>query len=151
MSNSFEPRFDGDMLNTNTDYVSFGLKDKIAIVTGASQGIGRAIAIGLAAAGANVVLAKHPDGRNEQVKEVQAEIEARGRKSIIVMTDVSDVTQVRHLVDVAKESFGRIDILVNNAGWTGTTLALEVTEDEYDRTMASSLKGYFLPVRPPRE
>jgi 2-dehydro-3-deoxy-D-gluconate 5-dehydrogenase len=125
------------------DYSSFGLRDKIAIVTGASQGIGRAIAIGLANAGAHVVLAKYPDGRNDAIKEVQAGIEALGRKAIIVPTDVSDVAQVRAMVDRAKETFGRVDILVNNAGWTGTTLALDVTEEEFDKTMASSLKSVF--------
>jgi NAD(P)-dependent dehydrogenase (short-subunit alcohol dehydrogenase family) len=125
------------------DYSSFGLRDKIAIVTGASQGIGRAIAISLASAGAHVVLAKHPDGRNDAIRELQAEIEALGRKAIIVPTDVSDVAQVRAMVDRAKETFGRVDILVNNAGWTGTTLALDVTEEEFDKTMASSLKSVF--------
>jgi len=125
------------------DYSSFGLRDKIAIVTGASQGIGRAIAIGLASAGAHVVLAKHPDGKNDAIKEVQAEIEALGRKAIIVPTDVSDVAQVQALVDQAKKTFGRVDILVNNAGWTGTTLAIDVTEEEYDKTMAASLKSVF--------
>jgi 2-deoxy-D-gluconate 3-dehydrogenase len=125
------------------DYSGFGLRDKIAIVTGASQGIGRAIAIGLAAAGAHVVLAKHPDGKNDAIQEVQAEIEALGRKAIIVPTDVSDVVQVRALVDRAKETFGRLDILVNNAGWTGTTLAVDVTEEEFDKTMAASLKSVF--------
>src|SRR5882757_2890788 len=99
------------------DYSGFGLHDKIAIVTGASQGIGRAIAIGLAQAGAHVVLAKHPDGKNDAIQEVQAEIEALGRRAIVVPTDVSDVAQVRALVDRAKETFGRLDILVNNAGW----------------------------------
>ena len=127
----------------NTDYSSFGLKDKIAIVTGASQGIGRAIAIGLAQAGAHLVLAKHPEGRHAEIGEVRAEIEALGRRAEIVTTDVSDVAQVRALMDKTKEIFGRIDILVNNAGWTGNSLALDTTEDEYDRTMDSSLKSVF--------
>jgi NAD(P)-dependent dehydrogenase (short-subunit alcohol dehydrogenase family) len=127
----------------SVDYSSFGLTDKIAIVTGASQGIGRAIAVGLAKAGTHVVLAKHPEGRHGEIKEVQAEIEALDRKAIIVPTDVSDVDQVRAMVATAGESFGRVDILVNNAGWTGTTPALDVTEDEYDRTMAASLKSVF--------
>ena len=72
----------------SVDYSSFGLKDKVAVVTGASQGIGRAIAIGLASAGTHVVLAKHPDGRQDEVKSVQAEIEALGRQALIVPTDV---------------------------------------------------------------
>jgi 2-dehydro-3-deoxy-D-gluconate 5-dehydrogenase len=125
------------------DYSSFGLRDKIAIVSGASQGIGRAIALGLAQAGAHVVLAKYPDKRQDEIKAVQSEIEALGRKAMIVQTDVANVDQVRALMDKTKSSFGRIDILVNNAAWTGTTPALDVTEDEYDRTMAASLKSVF--------
>src|SRR5207253_8747922 len=76
-------------------------------------------------------------------KQLQAEIEGMGRRSLVVMTDVSDVAQVRAMVDKAREHFGRIDILVNNAGWTGTTLALDVTEEEYDKTLAASLKSVF--------
>ncbi len=125
------------------DYSSFGLLDKVAIVTGASQGIGRAIAIGLARAGAHVVLAKYPDKRQGDIKAVQAEIEALGRKAMIVQTDVAQVDQVRALVDRTHSAFGRLDILVNNAGWTGTTPALDVSEEEYDRTMAASLKSVF--------
>ena len=63
------------------DYSSFKLNDKIAIVTGASQGIGKAIALGLAQAGAHVVLAKHPEGRKDEINAVQAEIQALGRKA----------------------------------------------------------------------
>ena len=127
----------------HVDYSSFGLLDKIAVVTGASQGIGRAVALGLAHAGAHLVLAKFPEKRQDEIKAVQAEIEALGRKAIIVQTDVAEVDQVRALMDKTKETFGRIDILVNNAGWTGTTPALDVTEEEYDRTMAASLKSVF--------
>jgi NAD(P)-dependent dehydrogenase (short-subunit alcohol dehydrogenase family) len=131
------------MNSGRVDYSSFGLLDKIAIVTGGSQGIGRAIALGLAQAGAHVVLAKYPDKRQDEIKAVQAEIEALGRKAMIVQTDVANVDQVRALMDKTKSSFGRIDILVNNAAWTATTPALDVTEDEYDRTMAASLKSVF--------
>jgi 2-deoxy-D-gluconate 3-dehydrogenase len=126
-----------------TDYSSFGLNGKVAVITGASQGIGRALALALAKAGTDVVLAKHPEGRHEEIARVRAEIEAMGRKAQIVLTDISDVAQIRALFDQAKETFGRVDILVNNAGWTGNTMALDVTEDEYDRTMASSLKSVF--------
>jgi NAD(P)-dependent dehydrogenase (short-subunit alcohol dehydrogenase family) len=125
------------------DYSSFGLKDKVAIVTGASQGIGRAIALGLAHAGAHLALGKYPDQRQDAIKAVQAEIEALGRKVLVVPTDVARVDQVRALVDQTHATFGRVDILVNNAGWTGTTPALDVSEDEYDRTMAASLKSVF--------
>ena len=125
------------------DYSAFGLRDKIAIVTGASQGIGRAIALGLARAGAHLVLAKHPQGRHEEIKTVVAEIEAAGRRALVVPTDVASVADVNAMVAKTTEAFGRIDILVNNAGWTGTTPALDVTEEEYDRTMAASVKSVF--------
>ena len=125
------------------DYSSFGLRDKVAIVTGASQGIGRAIALGLAQAGAHLVLAKHPIGSMEEIERVRTEIEAMGRSAIVVLTDVSQTSQIDALMETAKSRFGRIDILVNNAGWTATTPALNVTEEEYDKTMAASLKSVF--------
>jgi 2-deoxy-D-gluconate 3-dehydrogenase len=127
----------------STDFSCFGLTDKVAVVTGASQGIGRAIALGLARAGAHLVLAKHPEGRHEEIKQVEGEIEGLGRKSLIVLTDVSKVSEVRALIDTAKQTFGRVDILVNNAGWTGTTPALDVTEEEFDKTMAASVRSVF--------
>jgi NAD(P)-dependent dehydrogenase (short-subunit alcohol dehydrogenase family) len=125
------------------DYSSFKLKDKIVIVTGASQGIGKAIALGMAEAGAHLVLAKHPDGRMEQIDRVLAEISAFGRDAIIVPTDISQPAQLDALMNAAVERFGKINVLVNNAGWTGTTPALNVTEDEYDKTMAATLKSVF--------
>jgi NAD(P)-dependent dehydrogenase (short-subunit alcohol dehydrogenase family) len=125
------------------DFSGFGLKDRVAIVTGASQGIGRAIALGLAQAGAHLVLAKHPAGNLEAIEPVRAEIEALGRRVIVVPTDVSQVSEIKALMNAAKTTFGKIHILVNNAGWTGTTPALEVTEQEYDKTMAASLKSVF--------
>jgi 2-dehydro-3-deoxy-D-gluconate 5-dehydrogenase len=125
------------------DYSSFGLMGKVAIVTGASQGIGRAIAIGLADAGADLVLAKHPSPDMKEILQVQADIEALGRKAIIVPTDVSDVEQLRMLIDKAMAAFGGVHILVNNAGWTSTTDALDVTEEEYDKTMDASLRSVF--------
>lgn len=125
------------------DYSSFGLLDKAAIVTGASQGIGRAIALGLARAGANLVLAKYPSGGMEAIQQVRTEIEEMGRKAIIVPTDISEPKQLQALMQTTKETFGGIHILVNNAGWTGTTLALDVSEEEYDKTMDASLKSVF--------
>ena len=125
------------------DYSSFGLQGKTAIVTGASQGIGKAIALGLAQAGANLVLAKHPEGRHEEINQVKAEIEALGRKALIVITDVGSVAQLQAMFSKAKDTFGTVDILVNNAGWTGNSMALDVTEEEYDRTMSASLKSVY--------
>ena len=125
------------------DYSSFQLQDKVAIVTGASQGIGKAIALGLAQAGAHVVLAKHPGPRMDEIQGVQRQIETLGRRSLIVSTDVGVVADVQALMDTTVAEFGRIDILVNNAGWTGTGDALDVTEDEFDRTVSASLKSVF--------
>jgi 2-deoxy-D-gluconate 3-dehydrogenase len=125
------------------DYSSFGLKDKVAIVTGASQGIGKAIALGLAEAGAHVVLAKHPGARMAEIEEIKTQIEHMGRKAIVVHTDVAIVTDVQALMDKTVAEFGRIDILVNNAGWTGTNDALDVSEEEFDKTVAASLKSVF--------
>jgi NAD(P)-dependent dehydrogenase (short-subunit alcohol dehydrogenase family) len=127
----------------SADYSSFGLQDKIAIVTGASQGIGKAIALGLAQAGAHLVLGKHPDGRQDEIKLVQGQIEALGRKALVVPVDVSNVAQVRALMQKTQDAMGRIDILVNNASWTGTGPALDVSEEEYDKTMDASVKSVF--------
>jgi NAD(P)-dependent dehydrogenase (short-subunit alcohol dehydrogenase family) len=125
------------------NYSSFELGNKVAIVTGASQGIGRAIALGLAEAGAHLVLAKHPGPRMAEIEELKTQIEAMGRRAIVVQTDVGVVADVQALMDQTVAEFGRIDILVNNAGWTGTNDALDVTEEEFDKTVAASLKSVF--------
>ncbi len=122
------------------DYTSFGLQDKIAIVTGASQGIGRAVALGLAQSGAHVALASLNVPGLEKVK---SEIEALGRQALVVPMDLLHVSQIRGMASTVHSHFGRIDILVNNAGWTATTPAIDVTEEEWDHTMGASLKGLF--------
>src|SRR5262245_19488640 len=127
----------------SVDYSGFGLTGKVAVVTGASQGIGRAIAVGLATAGTDVVLAKYPGPRQGEIAGVKRDIESLGRRVIIVPTDVSKVADLNAMIDRTKDALGRVDILVNNAGWTGTGQALDVTEDEYDRTMSASLKSVF--------
>jgi 2-deoxy-D-gluconate 3-dehydrogenase len=125
------------------DYSSFGLEGKIAVVTGASQGIGRAIAVGLAQAGAHLVLAKYPGPRMEEIKQLQQEIEGLGRQALIIPTDVNKVEDSRSLMNQAVTKFGRVDILVNNASWTGTGDALDVTEEEYDKTFDATVKSVF--------
>ena len=125
------------------DYSSFQLNGKIAIVTGPSQGIGRAVALGLAQAGADLVLAEHPTLNQEALQEVKGEIERLGRRTLVVPTDVSSVAQIRAMVEKAKEVFGRIDILVNNASWTCTGPAIDTTEEDYDGTMDTNAKNVF--------
>ncbi len=125
------------------DYSSFQLNDKIAIVTGPSQGIGRAIALGLAKAGAHLALAEHPALHQAALQEVKSEIEGMGRKALIVPTDIGSVAQIRAMVDKTKEVFGRIDILVNNASWTCTGPAIDATEEDYDGTMDTNAKNVF--------
>ena len=126
-----------------SDYSSFQLTDKIAIVTGPSQGSGRAIALGLAKAGANLVLAEHPAMHQDDLKQVKAAIEVLGRKAVTTLTDISKVDEVRAMVDLAVKTFGRLDILVNNAGWTCNGPALETSEEDYDKTVDSTVKGTF--------
>jgi NAD(P)-dependent dehydrogenase (short-subunit alcohol dehydrogenase family) len=118
----------------------FGLKDKVAIVTGPSQGIGQMLAIGLARAGAHIALVS----RNKSALEAVAkEIEALNRKALVVPTDLTDLSKLHQMVDQVHATFGSIDILINNAAWTPTVEALEVTEEQWDQTIATSLKAVF--------
>jgi 2-deoxy-D-gluconate 3-dehydrogenase len=124
----------------NRNWTSFGLEDQIAIVTGASQGIGRDLAIGLAEAGAHVALVS----RNQSaLEEVASEIMALDRKALVIPGDLTDVSQIRAMVKQVDDTFGKIDILINNAAWTDTVPALEVTEKEWDQTLDTSLKALF--------
>lgn len=124
----------------NSDWTSFGLKDQVGIITGASQGIGRSLALALAQAGVHVALVS----RNRSVLEgVAGEIEAEGGKSSVYTADLQDVAQVRALVEKVSETHGKINILINNAAWTDTVAALDVTEKEWDQTLNTSLKSVF--------
>jgi 3-oxoacyl-[acyl-carrier protein] reductase len=117
------------------------LEGKIAIVTGASRGIGRAIAEELAAEGAAVVV-------NYQSSAVAAEevvngITARGGRAVAVQADVSDLTAAGQLVKMAIDTYGHIDIIVNNAGTTRDTLLLSMKEDQWDAVIDTNLKSVF--------
>lgn len=118
------------------------LTDKVAIVTGAGQGIGRAIALRLAGAGATVVVAD----MNRKVGEVVAqEIKALGHKSLVVEVDVSKLDQVQQMAQQTLEAFNQIDILVNNAGIAGKTATLpDLDESDWDAVLDVNLKGVFL-------
>ncbi len=125
------------------DYAAFGLDGQVAIVTGPSQGIGRAIALGLAKAGADLSLAPRPAHDRAAIASLVQEIEGLGRRAVVVPTDVTQVEQVRAMVARTAEALGRVDILVNNAGWTCTGPAIDATEEDYDATMAATTKSVF--------
>ncbi|HVK84293.1 MAG TPA: glucose 1-dehydrogenase [Kofleriaceae bacterium] len=120
----------------------YGLTDKVAIVTGASGGIGRGIAERLAQEGAVVVV--NYGKREDQAGEVVRGIEARGGKAVAVQADLGRVDDARRLVRDTVARFGRLDILVNNAGITLEKPLVETTEQEFDRIFAVNAKGpYF--------
>ncbi|CAN5889033.1 SDR family oxidoreductase [soil metagenome] len=118
------------------------MNDRVALITGASSGIGLATAEAFAAAGARVVLAAR---RQDELASLVTEIEARGGKATAIKTDVSAANDVERMVAHAIEAFGRLDYAVNNAGiegqWAGIT---DLTEDEWDRVLDINLKGTFL-------
>ncbi len=107
---------------------AFRMNKKVAIVTGASRGIGRASAIALAEAGANVVLAAR---RPDVLEEAAAEVRARGRRALVVATDVTVAAELDRLLARTLETFGRLDVLVNNAGGYPPTIALAVSDEEF--------------------
>ncbi len=118
----------------------FDLEGQVALVTGAARGLGRAIALALAEAGADVALGLRAVERDSGVA---AEITARGRRALPLQMDMSDVRQVQQAIARAAEHFGRLDILVNNAGVAPVNLAENVREEDFDRTVAINLKGTF--------
>lgn len=117
----------------------FDLTGKVSIVTGASRGLGRAMAVGLAKAGSSVVVADML-GTNETVTEIKK----TGRKTIAVNVDVSKKDEVQGMVNKALESFGRVDILVNNAGIFRSAPAEEVKEEDWGKVIDVNLTGQFL-------
>lgn len=118
------------------------LQGKVALVTGGSRGIGRAIALALAQEGANVLV--NYAGNQQAAEEVVKEIESLGRKSISIQANISDSDQVQKMVDQAVQTFGRLDILVNNAGITRDNLLIRMKEEEWDQVLDTNLKGVFL-------
>ncbi|MBU2666186.1 glucose 1-dehydrogenase [Actinoplanes bogorensis] len=118
------------------------LSGKIAVVTGASRSIGKAIALGYAAEGASVVVGYRSD--SAAAESVVKQIEDAGGQALAVQGDTSRSADVEHLMDATLERFGQIDILVNNAAVLKRTPFLEITEDEWDEIMSVNLKGYFL-------
>ncbi len=118
------------------------LKGQIAIVTGASRGIGRAIALELANQGADVVV--NYSGNEEKAKSVVEEILSSGSRAFAVQCDVSDSDSVAAMLKRTIDEFGKVDILVNNAGITKDNLLMRMKEDEWDQVINTNLKGVFL-------
>ncbi|ARD49751.1 2-deoxy-D-gluconate 3-dehydrogenase [Sporosarcina sp. P33] len=118
----------------------FNLTDKVAIVTGASKGIGREIALALAKCGADVALIAR--GEKELI-EVSKEIEELGRKSLVVPLDLMNIEEIDEKVELIQKHFGKIDILINNAGLNIAKPALEVTEEDWDLVLDINLKSVF--------
>jgi len=121
------------------------LKDRVAIITGASRGIGRAVALALAAEGANVVV--NYASSNTAAEDVVTSISEAGGKAIALQADVSRIDQVETLVKETLEKFGRIDILVNNAGITRDALLLRMKPEDWQAVIDLNLTGVFLCTR----
>jgi 3-oxoacyl-[acyl-carrier protein] reductase len=116
-------------------------KDKVAVVTGASRGIGRSIALALAAKGSHVVVM---DLNQEGVDAMVAEVTKLGVKSLGVVGNVTVTADVERMIDEAVAAFGRVDILVNNAGITRDGLLLRMKDEDWDAVLTVNLKGAFL-------
>ena len=119
---------------------AFDLTGKVALVTGASRGLGKAMALALAQAGAEVALAARGV---EELEQTAKEMRALGREALAVSTDVTQVSQIKVLVRRTVDHFGRLDILIPAAGINIRGPALDFTEADWDRVMAVNLKGAF--------
>ena len=119
-------------------------KDRVAVVTGASRGIGRSIALALAAKGATIVAV---DMDQAATDAVVAELQAAGTKALSVVGNVTVPADVERMIDAAMEAFGRVDILVNNAGITRDGLLMRMKDEDWDAVLNVNLKGAFLCTR----
>ena len=118
------------------------LSNRVAIVTGSGRGIGRAIALKLAGAGATVVI--NDVGEATYASSVVAEIKAMNRPSQAILADISQAPEVDKLVAATTAAYGKVDILVNNAGITRDSLLLRMSEEDWDRVISVNLKSVFL-------
>ncbi len=128
------------MSSSNLDYPEFSLTDKVALVTGAGRGLGRACALAFAHAGADVALGLRD---KNTASDLESEIKEMGRQVIRVQMDVSTVNEISNAVEEVVNRFGRIDILVNNVGVAPANPAEKVTEADYDLTMNLNVKAMF--------
>lgn len=128
--------------------MDLGLKDRVAIVTGGSKGLGRAEAEALAAEGAAVVVATAKSMR--EAEQVARDLQSRGSRAVSVQADVSQATDVQRLVETTLKTFGRLDILVNNAGTTGPHLnkpLVDLPEELWDFMLENHLRSVFLCIK----
>ena len=130
---------------TLAGYVLPSINGKVAIVTGASNGIGRAIAERLTQDGAMVIVNYGKSA--DKAKAVVALIESKGGKAVAIQTDMSKVSDVRRLVRETVQRFGRLDILVNNAGMFMSKPLVDTAEEEYDRLFALNAKGVYFAMQ----
>ena len=118
-----------------------GLKNKVAIITGASKGIGKSIAEHYAREGAKLVIsARH----RESLQKTEEELKSKGAKCTAVVADMTNESDVKNLIKAASDSFGRIDVLVNNAGIGLFKPVSEMTTEEYDRLFNVNMRGTFI-------
>ena len=118
------------------------LEGKVALVTGSSRGVGKAVALGFAASGADVVI-NYTSNQNA-ADNVVTEVQSMGRSAVAVKADVAVKTDVERLVNTAVEKFGKLDILVNNAGFTRPAMMVKMSEDQWDQVVDIHLKGAFM-------
>jgi len=119
-------------------YTPLELNDKVAVVIGGTSGIGRAIALGLAEAGADVIATSR---RQEQVEAIARDIEARDRRTLRLTSDVADRTSLEHVLASSIEAFGKVDILVNSAGRTKRAPTVEFSETDWNDILDTNLTG----------
>lgn len=121
------------------------LSGKVALVTGASRGIGRKIAVTLAGYGASVIV--NYNGSREKAEEVVKEITDNGGQAEAIQCNVAEFDKAKELIDGIVKTYGRLDILVNNAGITKDNLIMKMSEDDFDAVIATNLKGAFNCIR----
>ena len=118
------------------------LEGKVALVTGSSRGVGKAVALGFAASGADVVI--NYTSNQAAADNVVSEIQSMGRSAVAVKADVAVKSDVERLVNSAADKFGKLDILVNNAGFTRPAMMVKMSEDQWDQVADIHLKGAFM-------
>ena len=122
----------------------FDLSDKVAIITGASQGIGRTMATVMSESGANVICVARSE---DKIKELSSEIENKGGRAIPIACDVGDADAFSNTIKSVVDQFGKLDILINNAGITRDALLMRMNESQWDEVIQTNLKGAFFGMK----